>query len=154
VDKTGGEQEHQAFSFLQEHLARVTRSRNVVRPRETACHDSSAGAEPIALRLAEHAGGASAGPTGTARRTLPARRFGGVGLMVRQPGIRLTVRPALAWSAEGPLAERALAYARRFVEALPDRAVAPRRLVVEQAAAGTRRPGHRHAAGAGRWPGR
>jgi len=32
VDKTGGEQEHAAFAFLREHLARVTRSRGPAAP--------------------------------------------------------------------------------------------------------------------------
>jgi beta-RFAP synthase len=46
---------------------------------------------------------------------LPARRFGGVGLMVQSPGIALQIRPAKSWSAQGPLAERTLAFARHFV---------------------------------------
>jgi beta-RFAP synthase len=63
---------------------------------------------------------------------LPARRFGGVGLMVEAPGVELTAAPATAWSAEGPLAERALAFARRFNEGLPA-ALPPRRLIVASA---------------------
>ncbi len=59
--------------------------------------------------------------------SLPARRFGGAGLMVEEPALRLAVEPAAAWSAEGPLAERALGFARRFA---PD---APHRVVVEAA---------------------
>jgi beta-RFAP synthase len=43
------------------------------------------------------------------------RCFGGVGLMVEEPGVRVLVRPASRWAAEGPLAERALAFARRYV---------------------------------------
>ena len=34
--------------------------------------------------------------------------------MIREPGISISVQPAENWSAEGPLAERALAYARQF----------------------------------------
>ncbi len=49
---------------------------------------------------------------------LAARRFGSVGLMIQDPGVSLKVRPAMEWSAEGPLADRALAIARRFA-ALP-----------------------------------
>jgi len=43
------------------------------------------------------------------------RQFGGVGLMVAQPGLELSARPAPAgaWSAEGPLADRALRFAGR-----------------------------------------
>jgi beta-RFAP synthase len=46
----------------------------------------------------------------------PARWFGGVGLMIEQPCLRLTVEPADTWLAKGPLAARALALARRFEE--------------------------------------
>ncbi|MFQ3594349.1 MAG: beta-RFAP synthase [Gemmataceae bacterium] len=42
------------------------------------------------------------------------RRFGGVGLMIDSPALRLSARPADQWHAEGPLAERALTLARRF----------------------------------------
>jgi beta-RFAP synthase len=48
--------------------------------------------------------------------TMPVRRFGGVGLMVQSPGIALQIRPAKSWSAQGPLAERALGFARRFAD--------------------------------------
>jgi beta-RFAP synthase len=51
---------------------------------------------------------------------LPARRFGGVGLMVDAPGIQLRVSHASKWSAEGPLAERALMLARRCADATED----------------------------------
>jgi beta-RFAP synthase len=64
---------------------------------------------------------------------VPARRFGGVGLMVQQPGIALTARPAQDWSAKGPLAERVLAFARQFAAAVPPEQVRPQHLVVEQA---------------------
>lgn len=42
------------------------------------------------------------------------RRFGGVGLMIEDPGLQIHVRPAASWSATGPLADRALDFARRF----------------------------------------
>jgi beta-ribofuranosylaminobenzene 5'-phosphate synthase len=45
---------------------------------------------------------------------LPPRYFGGVGLMIEDPGIELTVAPASAWSAAGPCAERALGFAQAF----------------------------------------
>jgi beta-RFAP synthase len=64
------------------------------------------------------------------RRT--ARCFGGVGLMVERPGLRVSAAPAGEWSAEGPLAGRALAFARAFAGAGEDGP--PQRLVVEQAA--------------------
>jgi beta-RFAP synthase len=49
---------------------------------------------------------------------LPTRHFGGVGLMVQDPGIRVAAQEAPSWSASGPLAERALAYAGRCAAAL------------------------------------
>jgi beta-RFAP synthase len=61
------------------------------------------------------------------------RRFGGVGLMVERPGVRVTVAAAPAWSAEGPSADRALAFARQFVQTLSaDGGYPPQRVVVEQ----------------------
>src|SRR4051812_20613887 len=69
---------------------------------------------------------------------LPARRFGGVGLMVEHPGIQVRAPPAAAWSAEGPLAERALAFAHRFADGSREgeagRPLPPQRLAVERAA--------------------
>lgn len=44
------------------------------------------------------------------------RCFGGVGMMIAQPDLSLRVESASSWSAEGPLAERALAFAQRFAE--------------------------------------
>jgi beta-ribofuranosylaminobenzene 5'-phosphate synthase len=49
---------------------------------------------------------------------LAPRQFGGVGLMVAEPGIRLNVRPAPQLEAVGPLAERALDFVRRTTAAL------------------------------------
>jgi beta-ribofuranosylaminobenzene 5'-phosphate synthase len=63
---------------------------------------------------------------------LPARRFGGVGLMVEEPGVEVSVHPAARWGADGPLAERALAFARRVAEALPE--LPPRWVTVGRAA--------------------
>lgn len=52
------------------------------------------------------------------------RRFGGAGMMIRQPELAVRVEPAAAWSARGPRAERALEYARRFAGSAPERAFA------------------------------
>src|SRR5262249_58308056 len=41
------------------------------------------------------------------------RGFGGCGLMVEAPAVRVAVEPAAGWSATGPAADRALAVARR-----------------------------------------
>src|SRR5260370_15380762 len=50
--------------------------------------------------------------------SMPARRFGGVGLMVESPGIALRFRPANTWSAQGPVAERGLGSAWSFLTSL------------------------------------
>ena len=50
----------------------------------------------------------------TAGATTPRRQFGGVGLMVDQPGIKLSVAFAKNWSANGPLADRALGIAQKY----------------------------------------
>lgn len=60
----------------------------------------------------------------------PERHFGGVGLMVCDPGLLLHVRPAAEWSASGPLAARALEFARRFAESAPD-AARPQQIAIE-----------------------
>ncbi len=68
----------------------------------------------------------------------PGRLFGGVGLMVSRPGVQLAVSAAATWSAEGPLAERALGFARRVAEGVrgdcPTANGPPLRLHVEEVA--------------------
>jgi beta-ribofuranosylaminobenzene 5'-phosphate synthase len=68
-------------------------------------------------------------------RAVPSRSFGGAGIMIEQPGIEITVQPAGDWSVDGPLAERALTYARRFAQTLPVELVRPQRLLIGRAAA-------------------
>ena len=46
--------------------------------------------------------------------TVPRRNFGGVGLMVEKPGIEVSVELAERFTAEGPLAERALHFVQRY----------------------------------------
>ena len=66
------------------------------------------------------------------------RLFGGVGLMIERPGLRLSVEPSASWSAQGPLSERALAFAHRCAQSIrherADIDLPPRRLVIEWAA--------------------
>lgn len=50
--------------------------------------------------------------------SLPVRRFGGVGLMVRDPGLLVQAEPASTWTATGPQGERALRFAQRVAEML------------------------------------
>jgi len=54
-------------------------------------------------------------PNAEGQPTIPARHFGGVGLMVDQPGVQVAVYPAKEWTASGPSAERALDFAKRFI---------------------------------------
>lgn len=65
--------------------------------------------------------------------TIPARRFGGVGLMVKAPGITLQMREAKTWSAHGPLAERAVAFAYRMADLLEKKG-SPREIIIQQCA--------------------
>jgi beta-RFAP synthase len=73
-------------------------------------------------------------PDRTGQEVVPARAFGGVGLMVESPAVEVCCTPAAAWSAEGPLADRALACAGRFAQTLPNGEVPPHRILVRQAA--------------------
>src|SRR5262249_32050066 len=72
-------------------------------------------------------------PDRTGTPILPARRFGGVGLMIDEPGIQLTATPASEWSAVGPLGPRALAFARQYAEST-EQATTPCRIVVHRIA--------------------
>ncbi len=73
-------------------------------------------------------------PDAQGAEVLPARQFGGVGLMVEAPGVRVCRADAHAWSAAGPLAGRALAFADAFAASLPtDAVLPPQRLVIDQA---------------------
>ncbi|MBV9122731.1 MAG: beta-RFAP synthase [Planctomycetes bacterium] len=82
---------------------------------------------PASPRWANHRG----------QETIPARRFGGVGLMVQKPGVQIAVRPSVSWSAEGPFAERILTFARQFVQTWAARTSAilpPHHLILEKSA--------------------
>ncbi len=59
------------------------------------------------------------------------RHFGGLGLMVRQPGIELSLEVAEEWSASGPSADRALTAAQRVVAKLPVEQRGPLKIGVE-----------------------
>src|SRR5437879_911276 len=63
------------------------------------------------------------------------RSFGGVGLMIDEPGVQLRIRPATVWSSEGPSAPRALESAQRFMSTLPnDESCRAFQIVVEKSA--------------------
>jgi beta-ribofuranosylaminobenzene 5'-phosphate synthase len=61
------------------------------------------------------------------------RQFGGVGLMIDQPGITLSAELSETWSADGPLAARAVAFGQRYHAAVGIRACL--RMRIESAAA-------------------
>jgi beta-ribofuranosylaminobenzene 5'-phosphate synthase len=85
-----------------------------------------------------NAGGNERAEPGPGGETPLPRHFGGVGLMIERPGLRVHALPASSWSASGPLAERALAFARRFAESVRqnegDKDLPPRRIGIERAA--------------------
>jgi beta-RFAP synthase len=62
----------------------------------------------------------------------PVRAFGGVGLMIDQPGVVVTVRPAESWQFEGTLASRAQVFALRYVADLPEADRRPFQVLVER----------------------
>ena len=74
-------------------------------------------------------------PTGGPRpgdaAAVPERAFGGVGLMIDQPGVVVSARPAGAWQFEGALASRAQVYAHRFAAASGP-AARPMQVLVER----------------------
>lgn len=74
-------------------------------------------------------------PHGAAPPSLPVRQFGGVGMMIREPGLSLSIRPAADWSAEGPAAARALDFARRLAASLEPKSVQPQQILIERCAA-------------------
>src|SRR5260370_28354737 len=72
-------------------------------------HVRAPGRLHFGLLALPHAVYATHWPDVSGRLTIPRRTFGGVGLMIEQPGVELTVRRAAAWSARGPQADRVLA---------------------------------------------
>ncbi|HEY8506362.1 MAG TPA: hypothetical protein VIL46_17390 [Gemmataceae bacterium] len=73
------------------------------------------------------------GPPGAGTPTgVPARHYGGAGLMVEAPGVRVRAGFADRWRAEGPLAGRALEFARKVAGSLPGAESRPLEVVVEQ----------------------
>ncbi|MCI0682625.1 MAG: hypothetical protein L0Y71_11015 [Gemmataceae bacterium] len=78
--------------------------------------------------------GVPPGPNAEGQPALPVRQFGGVGLMIDQPGVEVTVQTADGWSASGPCSARALAFAQRFVASLPAERQDPFAIAVERCA--------------------
>jgi len=91
VQKTGGSPEERAFAYLRAYIAQAPRSA----PRSVRVRAGS--------RL--HFGLIWPGEGGP-------RRFGGAGAMVQDPGVEIEAAIAETTCADGPLADRALAFAR------------------------------------------
>ena len=70
-------------------------------------------------------------PAAAAAQIPGVRHFGGLGLLLRSPGIAIAIEAAENWSATGPSAERALAFARRVVQQFPLEFQRPLRIAVE-----------------------
>ena len=68
----------------------------------------------------------------TADTSPEGRLFGGVGLMVADPGVVVTVASDKEWSASGPSAVRALSFAKRFAESLTSDCHRPFHIDVER----------------------
>jgi beta-RFAP synthase len=66
------------------------------------------------------------------------RHFGGVGIMVERPALRLRIEASESWSSSGTLGWRALTFAQRFAQATRqeegEKELPPRHLAVEEAA--------------------
>lgn len=77
----------------------------------------------------------SAWPDIQGEPTIPARQFGGLGLMVEEPALQVHASPAATWSAVGPLAERALQIAQRLAANAPALAISPHALTIDAAPA-------------------
>jgi beta-RFAP synthase len=106
VKKTGGAAEHEALALLKAHVE----SAGAPGARELPeSEGSAAGAARVRVRTGSrlHLGLLAPGGGG-------ARRFGGAGIMVEEPGISLVVEEARTAAASGPLADRALEFARRY----------------------------------------
>jgi beta-RFAP synthase len=63
---------------------------------------------------------------------IPERQFGGAGLMIERPEIEIKLEASGAWSAEGPLASRALHYAQRLAATVASEVI-PQRISVNRA---------------------
>jgi beta-RFAP synthase len=63
---------------------------------------------------------------------LPVRQFGGIGLMIDKPRIILTAQRGDCWQAAGPSAQRALAFAQRFMATIPPEMQRPFQMVIEE----------------------
>jgi beta-ribofuranosylaminobenzene 5'-phosphate synthase len=71
-------------------------------------------------------------PNGEGQSVIPARKFGGVGLMVESPGVRIRVEQADSWSAEGPMAQRILGMVDPLIYHHVGRTETPNKITVEQ----------------------
>ena len=96
VEKTGGPEEHEAFSILADRVAAATSPQ--VPP---TCLQGVEVRTPARFHLGMFSFGDPL-----------ARSFGGTGLMLEEPGFVVRVRSAAAFAGRGPQGDRAVAFAR------------------------------------------
>jgi len=99
VEKTGDAAEHRAFEILEASV------RETPLPRETP-------PDEVVVRTGSRLHLGLIAPAGGTRR-----RFGGAGLMIAEPELRVRAQRAERWSASGAEAARVLEFARRFANA-------------------------------------
>jgi beta-RFAP synthase len=130
VEKTGGPEEIEAFALLRRHLEEQRRRQAGAWVRVRAPSRLHFG-----LLVLPAGDQPAVWPGLDGRETMPARHFGGVGLMVQAPGVQVAAQPSNQWSASGPLAKRALAVAEQFVRRLatlaPEHRAGPCQIVVD-----------------------
>jgi beta-RFAP synthase len=126
VEKTGGDQEKEAFALLNRHVSgQRRRAGSWVRVQAPSrLH--------FGLLVLPAGGQPAAWPDLDGRETVPARHFGGAGLMVQAPGVQVAARPSREWSVTGPLAPRVQAVAEQVVQRLAG--AGPCQIVVEPSA--------------------
>ena len=107
VEKTAGEQERRAFEFLQNYV------RAAIGTQTEAADAATTGRQLRSVRVVApsrlHFGMFSFGRA-------EVRQFGGVGVMVDQPGMELAISPADRLETAGPLAGRIDEFARRAAQ--------------------------------------
>lgn len=67
----------------------------------------------------------TAGTKNAPSEDLPLRAFGGAGLMIEEPALRLEAQTADSWSSQGPMAEQIMAYADACRRAIGEKACPP-----------------------------
>ncbi|WP_169974212.1 beta-ribofuranosylaminobenzene 5'-phosphate synthase family protein [Tautonia rosea] len=97
IDKTAGPDEEKAFALLRDHVHAIARRRGVPIPGSSDVVVPRAVCIQTPSRL--HFGPLAWGPEA-------GRRFGGVGLMIEQPGVELRAQRSDEWAITGMMGQR------------------------------------------------